>query len=150
MFNIIKSVIDSKDFKLEDILYKINKMYIEDRISEEEKSELDNLARSKAKAENSYDIQKQLDNIFARLEALENKDTAEDTTDTAEDTTETAEEYAEFIQPTGAHDSYTNGDKITYNGKKYVCIIPSCVWSPDAYPQGWEEIVENTNEVAEV
>lgn len=143
MFKIIKSVIDSKDFKLEDILYKINKMYIEDRISEEEKSELDNLARSKAKAENSYDIQKQLDSIFARLEALENKDTAEDST-------ESAEEYAEFKQPTGAHDSYTNGDKITYNGKKYICIMPSCVWSPDAYPQGWEEIVENTEDNAEV
>lgn len=137
MYKIIESVINSKDFKLEDILHKINKMYIEDRISEEEKSELDNLARSKAKAENSYDIQKQLDSIFARLEALENKDTAEDST-------ESAEEYAEFVQPTGAHDSYTNGDKVTYNGKKYVCIIGNCVWSPDTYPQGWEEVAEAT------
>lgn len=143
MYKIIKDVIDSKDFKLEDILYKINKMYIEDRISEEEKSELDNLARSKAKAENSYDIQKQLDSIFARLEALESKDTAEDST-------ESAEEYAEFVQPTGTHDSYTNGDKVIYNGKKYVCIMPSCVWSPDAYPQGWEEVIENTDDNAEV
>lgn len=144
MFKIIKSVIDSKDFKLEDILYKINKMYIEDRISEEEKSELDNLARSKAKAENSYDIQKQLDSIFARLEALENKDIS------TQEPTEPVDEYPEYVQPTGAHDSYTNGDKITYNGKKYVCIIGNCVWSPDTYPQGWEEIVESTEENAEV
>ena len=144
MYKIIKSVIDSKDFKLEDILYKINKMYIEDKISEEEKSELDNLARSKAKAENSYDIQKQLDSIFARLEALENKNI------TTEEPAEPVDEYPEYIQPTGAHDSYTNGDKITYNGKKYVCIIGNCVWSPDTYPQGWQEIVENTDEVAEV
>lgn len=135
MYKIIKDVIDSKDFKLEDILYKINKMYIEDRISEEEKSELDNLARSKAKAENSYDMQKQVDELRKRIEALENKDTAEDST-------ESAEEYAEFVQPTGAHDSYTNGDKITYNGKKYVCIIGNCVWSPETYPAGWEEVVE--------
>ena len=143
MYKIIKDVIDSKDFKLEDILYKINKMYIEDRISEEEKSELDNLARSKAKAENSYDIQKQLDSIFARLEALENKDTAEDST-------ESAEEYPEFVQPTGAHDAYKIGDKITYNGKKYICKLDNCVWSPNTYPQGWEEVIENTDDNAEV
>lgn len=143
MYKIIKSVIDSKDFKLEDILHKINKMYIEDRISEEEKNELDNLARGNAKVENSYDIQKQLDNIFARLEALENKDTAEDST-------ESVEEYSEYVQPTGTHDSYSNGDKITYNGKKYICIMSNCVWSPDTYPQGWEEVVESTDDNTEV
>ena len=45
MYEIIKSVINSKDYKLEDILYKINKMWIESAITEEEKTELDNLAR---------------------------------------------------------------------------------------------------------
>lgn len=136
MYKIIKSVIESKDFKLEDILHKINKMYIEDKISEAEKSELDELARSQAKAENSYDIQKQLDNIFARLEALENKNTeVEDT-----ETTEPIEEYPEFVKPAGAHDAYQVGDKVTYNGKKYMCKLENCVWSPDTYPAGWEEV----------
>lgn len=133
MYKIIKNVIDSKDYKLEDILYKISKMYVEDRISEAEKSELDNLAREKAKVENSYDIQKQLDNIFARLEALENKN----------ETTEIpVEEYPLFVQPTGSHDSYNIGDKITFNNKKYTCIMDNCVWSPETYPSAWEEVVE--------
>lgn len=133
MYEIIKNVIESGYFKLEDILYKISKMYIESRLSEEEKDELDTLARSKAKAENSYDIQKQFENIFARLEILENKD--------AEETTP-VEEYPSYVQPTGAHDSYNVGEKITYNGKKYICILANCVWSPDTYPQGWQEIIE--------
>ena len=140
MFNIIKSVIDSKDFKLEDILYKINKMYIEDRISEEDKSELDNLARSKAKAENSYDLQKQVDELRKRIETLENKDTAEDTT-------ESAEEYPEYVQPSGAHNVYNTGAKITRNGKKYICEMDNCVWPPEIYPQGWREVVESTENV---
>ena len=54
MYEIIKSVIESKDYELKDILYKINKMWIESAITEEEKTELDNLARENAKAENSY------------------------------------------------------------------------------------------------
>ena len=41
----------------------------------------------------------------------------------------------------GAHDAYNTGDKITYKGKKYTCKINNCVWTPDAYPQGWEEVL---------
>lgn len=138
MFEIIKNVINNKNYKLEDMLYKISKMYIEGRISEAEKSELDNLARSNAKAENSYDIQKQLDNLESRVKALEDKNTTEDTT---------AEEYPEYVAPSGAHDAYKIGDKVTYNGKKYICKMPICVWSPETYPAGWEEVTEDNTEV---
>lgn len=134
MYEIIKSVISSKDYKLEDILYKISKMYIEDRITESEKSELDELARSNAKAENSYDMQKQLDNLEARVKVLEEKGTT--------DEPGTTEEYPEYIQPTGAHDAYQSGDKITFNGKKYICKMDNCVWSPETYPAAWEEVEE--------
>ena len=137
MFEIIKNVINIKDYKLEDMLYKISKMYIEGRISESEKSELDNLARSNAIAENSYDIQKQLDNLEARVKALEEKET----TDT------TVEEYPEYVAPSGAHDAYKIGDKVTYNGKKYICKMPICVWSPETYPAGWKEVTEDNTEV---
>lgn len=43
-----------------------------------------------------------------------------------------ANEWPEYKQPTGAHDAYHVGDKITYNGKHYTCLM-------DAYPQGWRE-----------
>ena len=121
-------------------------MYIEDKISEEEKSELDNLARSQAKAENSYDLQKQVDELRLRIEALEKESDVEEPTEPEEP----QDEYPEFIQPTGAHDSYTNGDKITYKGKKYICIIGNCVWSPDTYPAGWKEVIEETEKNTEI
>ena len=140
MYKIIKDVIDSKDYKLETILHKINKMYLEDRISEEEKAELDNLAREKAKIENSFDIQKQIDELRERIEALENKEVVDAPI-------EPVEEYPLFKQPTGAHDVYNTGDKVTYNGKKYTCKLDNCVWSPDTYPQGWEEVIESTENV---
>lgn len=50
------------------------------------------------------------------------------------------EEYPEYKQPTGAHDAYKTGDKITYNEKHYECIFNGCVWNPDDYPQGWKEV----------
>lgn len=44
---------------------------------------------------------------------------------------EPADEWLEYKQPTGAHDAYHVGDKITYNGKHYTCVYDGCVWTPD-------------------
>lgn len=48
------------------------------------------------------------------------------------------EEYPEWKQPTGAHDAYNTGDKVTYNGQHYVCTVDGNVYAPDVY--GWELI----------
>lgn len=50
------------------------------------------------------------------------------------------DEYPAFVQPTGAHDAYNIGDKVTYNGHRYECTMNSNAYSPDAYPQGWKQI----------
>lgn len=137
MFNLLKEVINSKSYKLEDMLYKINKMYIEEFITEQEKTELDNLARENADPVNSYaPLQKQIDNLYIKISNLEDRvKLLEKTEEPGEE-----EEYKEFVQPTGAHDCYNMGDKIFYNGKKYICKINGCVWSPDVYPSAWEEV----------
>ena len=49
------------------------------------------------------------------------------------------EEWPEWVQPTGAHDAYNTGDKVTYNGNRYVSRIDANVYSPEAYPAGWEK-----------
>lgn len=50
------------------------------------------------------------------------------------------EEWPEFIHPTGAHDVYNKGDKVTYNGKHYISLIDANAYSPDEYPAGWEKV----------
>lgn len=143
MFNIIKTVIESRDYILEDILYKIDKMYIQDRITEAEKTELDNLARQNLKAENSYaPLQEQINTLFkeiAELKAIINK----------EEPTEPVEEYPEYKQPQNALDAYKTGDKVTYQDKRYICKLDNCVWTPDEYPQGWELVEEAEQETTE-
>lgn len=49
------------------------------------------------------------------------------------------DEILEWVQPDSTN-AYMNGDKVLYEGKTYVSIIDNNVWSPAAYPQGWEEI----------
>ena len=52
------------------------------------------------------------------------------------------EEYPPYVQPTGAHDAYNTGDKVTYNGQRYICRMDGCVWDPDTYPAAWERVEE--------
>jgi len=54
-----------------------------------------------------------------------------------------ADEYPEWVQYYGVGDAYTLGDKVTHNGKKWICVAVGGdgkwnVWEPGIY--GWEEV----------
>ena len=48
------------------------------------------------------------------------------------------EEFPEWVQPTGAHDAYKKGDKVTHNGLRWISEADSNVWEPGVY--GWTNI----------
>lgn len=48
------------------------------------------------------------------------------------------EEFPEWVQPTGAHDAYNKGDKVSHNGKHWQSNVDGNVWEPSVY--GWDEI----------
>lgn len=50
------------------------------------------------------------------------------------------EEWPEWIQPTGAQDAYSAGDKVTHNDKRWVSDVDGNVWEPGVY--GWTEVSE--------
>lgn len=52
----------------------------------------------------------------------------------------TEEGYPIWSQPTGGHDAYNAGDIVDYNGTLYKSLIDGNVYSPEAYPQGWEVV----------
>ena len=45
-----------------------------------------------------------------------------------------------FVQPTGAADAYSVGDRVTFEGKVYESTIDANVWSPTGYPAGWKKL----------
>ena len=47
------------------------------------------------------------------------------------------EEWPEWIQPTGAHDAYNQGDKVSHNDKHWISDVDSNIWEPGVY--GWSE-----------
>lgn len=47
------------------------------------------------------------------------------------------EEWPEWIQPTGAHDAYNAGDKVSHNGSHWISNINANVYEPGVY--GWRQ-----------
>lgn len=54
----------------------------------------------------------------------------------------TEDGHPEWSQPVGASDAYMTGEIVSYKGTLYISVIDNNVWSPEAYPAGWELYVE--------
>ena len=143
MYEIVKETIENTDYKLEEMLDKIYVLYSKDKLNKEEMEELETYAREKASTDNSIDVLNKLKEMDLRLKACETEiATLKGNSEEPEEPEQPAtEEYPEFIKDYW----YYNGDKITFNNKKYICIAPEgqvCVWSPEGYPPYWQEVEE--------
>lgn len=49
----------------------------------------------------------------------------------------TIEEWPEFVIPSSAN-PYMAGDKITFDGQHYICVMDNTVWSPSEYAAAWQ------------
>lgn len=47
-------------------------------------------------------------------------------------------EFPEWRQPTGAHDAYAEGAKVSHNEKHWISTIPANTYEPGVY--GWDEV----------
>lgn len=128
MYDVIKDVINTKRYVLADMLHKIDTLWAQGDIDDDQRTELIALAQGNA------DMTQEV-NVLARLEELEQRVRALEA-----GSTEPGEAYPDYV----AGKWYYNGDKITFEGGKYKCIAPDgvvCVWSPKEYPVYWELVV---------
>lgn len=134
MYNVVKSVIETKDYDLADIIRKIDIMWWEGKFTDEQKEELQTLARNGASAGNSVDVMQKLEEFDKRITALEKAFANSEPKEDEEETTVPEYEAGKW---------YYAGDRVTFEGKVYECIAPDgvvCVWNPEDYPAYWEEV----------
>lgn len=127
MYNIFESAM-STQFDLSAMIDKINRHNIMGSLTDDERDKLVNLAREKANPAGGLDVMKKLQEMEERIRALEAYHAADG------GTAETVDEYVPGKW-------YSAGDKVAFEGKRYVCIAPAdyvCVWSPAEYPAYWE------------
>lgn len=141
MFETFQTIINAGEYDLDDLTQRIKTLYAMGELTEEEMKQLLEQAQDNAKPDDSYaplaDRVKAIEEWETTIEERLSKLESGSSTDPGE-LEEPGDEWPEYKQPTGAHDAYRVGDKITYNGKHYTCVLDGCVWSPDTYPQGWQ------------
>lgn len=152
MFDIIKNVIESGRYELIDIQKKIDTVWIQGDLDEDEKNTLIELARTNATPDMGYmKLEERVQNLEAaiadasRMIFILQEQVERLGAEPLEPEPEPSEEYPEYKQPSGSHDAYYTGDKITYNGQKYVCIAPEgygVTYAPDVLPNMWQLVEE--------
>ena len=150
MKEIFLNVINNGDYELRDMLSKIAERHINNDLTDDEKVELEELARQNAKQDKGFSAPelrleeafKRIQELEDRVKVLENNNSTETDEPVEDEEQEVVDEYPEYKQPTGAHNAYRVGDKITFNGKKYTCIMDYTAYDPVAYPYAWKEVVE--------
>lgn len=125
MKSIFESVINRGGYDLSGLLKNIDRYHIEGKLTDDEKDELYRKARGEAAP--SVDVMAKLAELDGRLRKLEQGEAPEQ------------DEYPEYV----VGKWYYSGDKISFNGKNYVCTAPEgvvCTWNPDEYPAYWKVI----------
>ena len=139
----LRAQISSGDFKLQAMLDKLTRLYIEDMLAEEEYDALMQLARDNAnpdkEIEENTDIIKQL---MQRVTESEQKlKDLEARVVKLEDTEAEPEEPVVTYEPYDPYKWYYKDMTCSFEGKNYVCIAPEgvvCTWSPAGYPPYWK------------
>ncbi|WP_288920626.1 hypothetical protein, partial [uncultured Bifidobacterium sp.] len=130
MFATFQAIINGGGYDLADLTERIKTLYAMGELSEEEMEQLLEQAQTNAKPDDSYppltDRVKAIEEWETAIEQRLSKLESGSSTDPGEPK-EPADEWPEYKQPTGAHDAYHVGDKITYKGKHYTCTYNGCV-----------------------
>ena len=125
----IESTISSGEYDLASILSTINLYHIEGALTDQDRTELRDMARENAKPQ--YDPEKDISQMLDRLYALEERVTKLEGT-------EVVEKYPEYEEDRW----YFSGDGVTFKGTKYTCIAKKTKFSPADKPKDWQEVTE--------
>lgn len=102
MYEIVKNVINAKNYELTDMLIKIDTLWVQGSLMEQQRTELISLARQNADPAASYaPLQDQIDALADRLDALTTRVSALEQSG-GDEPEQPAEEWPEYIQPTGS------------------------------------------------
>lgn len=160
MYEIIKNIINYEPYNLQEMVKKINTVWVKSEITEEQKDELIQLANEKANpAYSNAEVSKQIEYLLNTVSQILEKDTEQDEriktiidkleeggTTVPDPTPEpTPEEYPAWVAWDGIQRPipWQKDSKCTHNGKKWISLVNDNVWEPGAPGTGtvWKEEV---------
>lgn len=143
LYEDLRAVIANGKYKLDEMIAKCSRLWVEEQITEEEYDALVDLARSNANTESevSNDLAGIVQQLMQKVTSFEQK-VAELEKAWSEDPDEPSEPVVTY-EPYDPHKWYYKDMTCSFEGKNYICIAPEgqvCTWSPKDYPAYWSEV----------
>lgn len=155
MYTIVKNVITTGSYELVDMLKKIDTLWVQGSLTDEQRAELVQFAQEKANAANSIDVMAKLQEHDRRIEelaqevaALKNAGSEDEGEADSEAGGEQVEEFPEYVAGTW----YYAGNIVNFEGEAHICVAPEgqvCTWSPAEYPAYWQKYTAAEEAAAE-
>ena len=140
MFATFQTIINAGGYDLSDLTERIKTLYALGELSEEEMTQLLDSAAANA----SQDVM--LPDVSERVGALETRIAAvEERVGKLEtggvelgEPEEPVDEWPQWVRPVSKDTQYHKGDKVTFNGRHYMCVNNNVSSSPEEDSKSWQ------------
>ena len=140
MFETFQTIINAGGYDLADLTQRIKTLYAMGELTEDEMKQLLDSAAANANQDAMLpDVSERVGALETRIAAVEErvgKLEAGDVESGEHD--EPADEWPEWVRPTSKDTQYNKGDKVTFNGKHYMCVKNNVSSSPEEDSKRWQ------------
>ena len=140
MFETVQTIIDGGGYDLADLSERIKTLYALGELSEEEMTQLLDSAAANANQDAMLpDMSERVGALETRIAAVEERVGKLETGGVEPGEPEQpADEWPEWVRPTSKDTQYNKGDKVTFNGKHYMCVKNNVSSSPEEDSKRWQ------------
>lgn len=140
MFTTFQTIINAGGYDLADLTERIKTLYAMGELSEEEMTQLLDSAAANANQDAMLpDMSERVGALETRMAAVEERiGKLEAGGVEPGEPEQPVDEWPEWVRPTSKDTQYNKGDKVTFNGKHYVCQKNNVSSSPGEDPKRWQ------------
>ena len=139
MFETFQTIINVGGYDLADLTERIKTLYAMGELTEDEMTQLLDSAAANANQDAMLpDMSERVGALETRIAAVEERVGKLEAGDVEPGEPEQpADEWPEWVRPTSKDTQYNKGDKVTFNGRHYVCEKNNVSSSPDEDSKRW-------------
>lgn len=140
MFETFQTIINAGGYDLADLTERIKTLYAMGELTEVEMKQLLDSAAANANQDAMLpDMSERVGALETRIAAVEERvGKLEAGGVEPGEPEEPADEWPEWVRPTSKDTQYNKGDKVTFNGKHYMCVKNNVSSSPEEDSKRWQ------------
>ena len=140
MFETFQTIINAGGYDLADLTERIKTLYALGELSNDEMTQLLDSAAANANQDAMLpDMSERVGALETRIAAVEERvGKLEAGGVEPGEPEEPADEWPEWVRPTSKDTQYNKGDKVTFNGRHYMCVKNNVSSSPEEDSKRWQ------------